>query len=220
MNVLRFGRRFTYCGRSAVGHVALQFADGVRHGGPDGFEILHGSGGAAGKIQNQGALANSADGAGEHGVWSFAEAGGAHGFAEAGDDAVENLQRRLRRNVARRDAGAAGGQNQIRIAGVRPLRNGIGDEGLLVGNHRRGGDFDAALGEPVRQRRPALVDALATRAFVADGEDCRSRSDLSLRRFIMCRYSPGFVTVAALLLLFHPPWRRIGRFRLARLALE
>ncbi len=28
--------------RGAVVRVALQFADGVRHGGPDGFEIFHG----------------------------------------------------------------------------------------------------------------------------------------------------------------------------------
>ncbi len=90
-------------GRGAIRGIALQFADGVRHGGPDRFEILHGTGGAAGEIQNQSAIADSTDGAGEHGEGSLGEAGGAHGFAEARDDAIENLQRRLGGNIARRE---------------------------------------------------------------------------------------------------------------------
>lgn len=155
----------------AVGGVALEFVDGVGDGGPDGFEVFYGTGGAAGEIQNQGAIANPTDGAGEHGEGSFGKTGGTHGLAESGDDAIENLQGRLRGNVAGREPGAAGGEDEIGFAGVRPLLEGTGDEWLLVGDHGRGGDFDAAFNEPMRQRRTALVDALTARALVADGED-------------------------------------------------
>src|SRR5208282_1031484 len=68
-----------------IGRIALEFADGVGNGGPDGFEIFHGSSGTAGEIEDEGAIADSADGARDDGEGSFGEAGGAHGFAEARD---------------------------------------------------------------------------------------------------------------------------------------
>ncbi len=160
--------------RGAILHIALQLADGVGDGGPDGFEVLDGGGGGAGKIQDEGALADSADGAREHGMRSLGEAGGTHGFAEAGDDTVEDLQRGFRCDVARREAGAAGGEDEIGCVGVCPVAQGVGNERLLVGHETGGCDFDATLHEPLQKRRAALVVALATGAFIADGKNGRS----------------------------------------------
>ena len=105
--------------------------------------------GAAGEIEDQGAIADSADGAREHGEGSFGQAGGAHGFTEAGDDAIEHLLGRLRSNIARRKPVPP----VVTMRSVSPESDhveGTGDERLLVGDQRAVVAISTCmLGEPV-----------------------------------------------------------------------
>ncbi len=163
-------------GGDAVCGVSLEFEDGVRDGGPDGCEVFDGPGGGAGEVDDESAVTDAGNGAGEHGVGRFGEAGGAHGFGEAGDEAVEHLLRGFGGDVAGRESGASGGEDEVDGSGVCPVAEGGGDLRLLVGDDG-GGDFDGAGGEKGGEGGAAEIGAVPGGTLVTDGEDGGSHGD-------------------------------------------
>ena len=97
---------------------AVEDLDGVGEEVGDGFEGLDRAFGAAGEIDDEGFGADGGDGAGEDGGGSLFCAFAAHFFGNAGDEAVGYGDGGFGSVVARADAGAAGGEEQIDAAGV------------------------------------------------------------------------------------------------------
>ena len=91
--------------------------------------------------------------------------------------AVDHRAGRLGRDVARREAGAAGGQDEVRLLGERDDRGS--DLVVLVGHEPLGHDLDADAVEDLRHRRRRRVDARARRTAVADRQDRRGRMNPS-----------------------------------------
>jgi hypothetical protein len=82
--------------------------DEVQHG----FKRRDGTLRVARQIHNEGAAAASGDGAAERCEWRTACAGSAHALGEAIEDAAADGTGGFRRNITRRNAGAAGGDDQ------------------------------------------------------------------------------------------------------------
>jgi hypothetical protein len=135
----------------------------------DGFERAASAGGAAGEVDDEGGSDGAADGTAERRVEGFAEAGGAHAFAEAVDEALADELGGLGGDVARGEAGAAGGDDEVCIGGV--LVEGFYDEIELVGEGLGVGFVDTGGGEHADDLGTGGVFLLAFEAAVADGED-------------------------------------------------
>ena len=89
--------------------------------------------GVAGEIDDERVAARAGGGAGEDGGGNFGETDGAHGLAEAGEFAVEDVAGCLRRKVAWRGAGAAGGDDEVAAVVVAEGAQGGRDGGAIVG---------------------------------------------------------------------------------------
>ena len=110
-----------------LGALAAQQVERVGKDRQDHREVLADAFGAAGEVDDQGAAADAGDGAAEHRHRSVLEAFGAHGFGEAGHFVVKHFARGLRRDVARAEAGAAGGDDEVELVVVGPFLQTGGD---------------------------------------------------------------------------------------------
>jgi len=122
------------------GSFALQHFDCVRYCGEYGGEGIGDGFGASGEVYYEAGIGDAGESAGDHGAGSFFEAFSTHGFGEAGELAVYHVSRGLGSDVARGDAGAAGGDDEVVVAGE--VSEGVGDEWLFVGDGAAGGDAD------------------------------------------------------------------------------
>ena len=81
--------------------------------GEDGGEGASGAGGAAGEVDDEGGAQAAADCPAERGEGGFVEAGGAHAFGEAVDEAVADEPGGFGGYVARGEAGSSGGDDEV-----------------------------------------------------------------------------------------------------------
>ena len=107
----------------------------------------------------------------KYGGGSFFHAFAAHFFGDAGDDAVGDGDGGFGSVVARADAGAAGGEDDVCAAGVGDGAELFLDGGEVIGQAQGGGDFPAEAAADGDERGAGSVFALAFGGGVADGED-------------------------------------------------
>ncbi len=155
---------------------AVEQVYGVGQDGQDDGERGLGAVEAAGEVDDQRRADGAADGSAEDGGGRVFQALGTHDFAEAFDGAVANHQRSLRRDVAGREAGAAGGDNEIGLGGV--MAQGVGDEVEFVRQRLGGEVVDAGLSQERDDGRSGAVGLGSGGAAVADGEDDSSGAAL------------------------------------------
>ena len=137
--------------------------------------LLHGLG-AARQIDDEGLAAQDAGGAAEHPARGDAQAVIPHGLGDAGGAAGGHGIGGLRGDIARGEAGAAGGQDQVHLSAIgQPDELGLQRLGLIGQDHGLlhlvpGG------GQHLHDERAALVLPLAAGAFVRQGDDgCAQR---------------------------------------------
>jgi hypothetical protein len=106
---------------------AAKDLDGVREKVGDGVERFDRSFGTAGEIDDNAFVTDSSDPAGENGVGRLLDTFPANFFGEPGNGAIGNVDRSLGSGVARAQASAAGGEEDIRVAR-------IGDGSKLAAN--------------------------------------------------------------------------------------
>jgi hypothetical protein len=98
------------------------------------------------------------------------EAGRSHQLGQPGGRSLDDLGRRLRRDVTGAEAGAAGRDHQSR-AGVHLCAQSRGYCGSIVGDNHPIADGVAGVGELTFGEIAGLVLAGAVRDTVADGDD-------------------------------------------------
>ncbi len=103
----------------------------------------------------------------------------AHLLAEAGHLPVRDGERGLRRHVARRGPGAAGGDDEVAAGAVHQLDEGRLDRRALVGDQAplEADGVQERAGEPRLERGDALVAVDALRGAVARGDEADGDRD-------------------------------------------
>ena len=124
--------------------------------------------GRAGEVDDQRAAGDASDAAGQQAVRRLRDRVGAQRLRDSRRLAVERVARRLRRHVARREAGAAGREDDSRDGGELAERGGdllslVGDDAAL--------DVVAVALQELGEQVAAPVLRLAARDAVGDGED-------------------------------------------------
>src|SRR5438270_2937916 len=143
-----------------------QQLEGVPEGRYHGGERFGGAALAAGKVKYQGPTSNAGEAAREHRHRRAGQPGAAHLLAEPRHLVVELQGGGLGRHVARTEAGAAGGDDEV---GAR-LPNQRADLVRLIRDQMAAGDLDPRLLQEPRHGRSAKVLSLPRRAAVADGD--------------------------------------------------
>lgn len=154
------------------GGVAGPAAEQVERVGQDGkcgAERMDGAGGAAGEIEDEGGAAGTAEGAAEDGERCLAAAFGAHELGNAGEETVADGVGGFRGDVARGDAGSAGGDDEASFGGG--VAEEVFDEALVVGDGGAAEDGKAVGLELAGDGRSGFVGAAALRGGIADGDD-------------------------------------------------
>src|SRR4030095_11322259 len=105
--------------------------DGVGQDGGEDGPFLPDRLGVAGEVDDQGPAGHAGGGPRQHGVGGDGQAGRAQGLGDAGGLAVEDGPGGLGGDVTGAEAGAAGGQDHVVVAGHGP--QGLGDGLALVG---------------------------------------------------------------------------------------
>ena len=135
----------------------------------DGFEGLHGCPGAAGDVDDEGRAEGAGDGAAHGGERGVFETFAAHELAETVENAFANGSGGLGGDVARGDAGASGGDDELRLGGL--FTQGAGDLLVFVWKDQNAGDGEAGVAEPSSQLRTGTVLPAAVKTGVAYGDD-------------------------------------------------
>ena len=156
---------------------AVQHRDGVGQQVGDGVERVDRAFRAAGQIQNDGFAANAGGGAGENGARSFLDAGGAHLLGETGDQAIGNGDSCFGRDVARAEAGAAGGEDQVDRVGIGGLLQERFDGGAIVGQHGAFHRFPFQFHAALQDGWAGAVFVFSVGDGVAQGEDGNAHGD-------------------------------------------
>jgi hypothetical protein len=127
------------------------------------------SGGAAWKVEDEGAAEGAADGTAEGGEGGMEETITAHALGQAVDDAVADQAGGLGGDVTGSETGASGGDEEVMGDGVGAERSG--DLVELVGEGEGVDGKDARFGEEADNAGAGEVGLLAVETAVADGED-------------------------------------------------
>ncbi|GEM_PF-2061648 len=157
--------------RPSVVARAMEDVDGVGQQLGQGVERLDGALGAAGQVEDQRAIAHYGDSAGQHRRGCLLRAFAAHLFGEAGNHFFADFKRRFRRVVARAKAGAAGGEDQVRLARVDKLPQVHAHLFGIIGAFLRAGNFPSEFAAALHDGGAGKVHALAAGHGIADGED-------------------------------------------------
>ena len=100
---------------------------------------------AAGEIDDERVRAGDGDAAAESGVGSGLKAGEREGSGNARDITFGDVARGFGGDIARREAGAAGGDDEIGEAGIGPVAELSGDGRAVVGDDETRGDLMAGV---------------------------------------------------------------------------
>ena len=138
----------------------------VQHGEP----VPHAAG-AAGEVHDQGLAADAGEAAGKGGPREAGEGAHPERLGDAGCFLLENGAGGFGGDVAVGEAGAAGGEDDVRVVAVGPLSEGGRDPAGLIGHERALGHGVAALLGPGGDEIAGGVAPLAAAAGVGDGED-------------------------------------------------
>jgi len=139
----------------------------VRHG-VQGFD---GAFGAAGKIDDEGAMPDDGDATREDGGGRFFGAFAAEFLGDAGNGALGDVQSGFGSIIARAEAGAAGGEDEIDAARVGEFAKLAAKAGRIVGTAERGGDFPAEFAYAFDERGAGEIFAFTAGDGITDGED-------------------------------------------------
>ena len=139
----------------------------MRQRRPQYLEAVAAAAGRAGKVHDEGLTPHAGDPTREQRMRSLDDRVGANRLGDPGHGALEHLGRRFRRDVTRREAGAAGGQHDRGL--LRELRNRLGDRVAVVG-HDAAFDLVALRGEQPAQQVAAFVLAGSFSDPVGDRE--------------------------------------------------
>ena len=134
-----------------------------------GLQGRDGAAGTSGQVEHDGLAAGAANGAAEGGEGCLGQAGSAHLFGHAFDEAVADGACGFRGDVTRSDAGAAGGDDEAGGSGVEP--ECLFQLWLVVGDEEDGVDGEPGVGKDAGDGRTGEIVALAGRAGIADSDD-------------------------------------------------
>ena len=138
----------------------------VQHG-----QTVADAAGAAGEVDDEGARADAGGTAGERGAREAGVDCHPERLRDAGRLLVEHGTRGLGRDVARREAGAAGGEDEVGPVRVGPGSEDGRDSDGIVGHQVAPGEIIAVLRRPGGDRVARGIGAIAAGAGVGDGED-------------------------------------------------
>ncbi len=158
-------------GSAVCGPMAANQFDGVLYDSLEHRQSVAYAARTAREIDDESAAADARGAAGESGTWETGVDGDAKRFGDAGGFFVEDDAGGLRGYVARGEAGAAGGEDEIGAVPIGPLGEGRGNGAGLVGNEPPVGQAVAAGGGPGGDRVARGIGPLATVACVADRQD-------------------------------------------------
>ncbi len=152
-----------------VGSTSSQKVQGMRQQREDRGKRGPRSGGAAGKIEDEGAACSSTDSAAEGSERSLQKPHRSHTLGEAVDETVADETGGLGSNVAGGEAGTAGGDNQVMGSSVGAQS---GDDLVqLVREDERIQGENTPLAQKLNDRGAGEIGLLSLEAAVADGKD-------------------------------------------------
>jgi hypothetical protein len=137
----------------------------------DGVQGFDGAFGAARQIDDKRAMPDDGDAAGENGGGSFLGAFAAEFFGDARNGAFGDVERGFGSIVARAEASASGGEDEIDAARVGEFAKLAAEASGIVGTAKRGGDFPAELANAFDESGAGKVFAFTAGDGIANGED-------------------------------------------------
>lgn len=137
----------------------------------DGFQGFEGAFGAAGKIDDQRAMTDDGNAAGQYGSGCFLCAFAAEFFGDARNGAFRDVESGFGSIVARSEAGAAGGEDQIDAARVREFTKLATQASGIIRTAKRRGDFPTEFTNAFDEGGARKIFAFTAGDGVADGEN-------------------------------------------------
>ena len=150
---------------------SVEDSNGVGEKVGHGVQGFDGAFGAAGKIDDEGAMPDDGDATREDGGGRFFGAFAPEFFGDAGNDALGNVDGGFGSVVARAEAGAAGGEDEIDTSRVGEFTKLAAKAGGIVGTAERGGDFPAEFANAFDEGRAGKIFAFTAGDGITDGED-------------------------------------------------
>jgi hypothetical protein len=149
----------------------VQHCDGVGEEIGDGVEGFDRAFGAAGKIDDERAMTDDGYAARQDGGGSLLGTFAAKFFGDARNGAFGDVERGFGSIVARAEAGATGGEDEIDTARVGEFAKLATEASGIVGTAKRGGDFPAEFTNAFDQSWAGKIFAFTAGDGVADGEN-------------------------------------------------
>lgn len=134
----------------------------------EGFDCTFG---AAGKIDDDGLVANHGHTAGEDSGGSFLYAFAADFFGQAGNCTISDIESGLGSRVARTEPGAAGSEKNIDGVGIGNRTHLAADFGWLIGATQRRSDGPAEFAATGNQSGAGEILSFSAGDGIADGQD-------------------------------------------------
>src|ERR1700740_1430548 len=170
-----------------MARVGAEELEGVGNEVDYGVQGFDGAGGLPGEVQNHRGASNATDGAAQDSELGAFQAFGAHAFRDAFQQPVTDGAGRFRGDIARRNTGAASGDDKAREG--TQADQGSADGGLVVRNDFAGDDAGLFLFERGSDGGATQVRALSAGRRIADGDDrggqLRCRGGHLLLRFFL-----------------------------------
>jgi hypothetical protein len=145
--------------------------DGVGEQLGEGVERFDGAFWAAGKIEDEGNVADDGDTARQDGGGCLLGTFAAHFFGEAGNHSFGDVEGGFGRVVTGAEAGAAGGEDEIDAARIGKLAEMGAHLAWVIGALKGRGNFPAEFAAALDDSGAGEVDALAAGDGIADGEN-------------------------------------------------
>lgn len=140
------------------------------NGSDDEAETFDGAAGFAGEADDEGLFDDGGEVAGEDGILRDLHRFDAHDFAETGEFAIGDFTDGFGGDVTQCDAGAAGGENELRALGDLFL-DGALNFALFVGNEFFGDNSPAVTDGGLFKCRAAEIVVKPFRSAVGNGDD-------------------------------------------------
>jgi len=150
---------------------AVEDLDGVGEELGEGVERFDGPLGTAGKIEDQGKVADDSNPARQHGRGSLRCAFAAHFLGKAGNHFFGDVERGFGCVITGTEAGAAGGENEINPPRISELAQMGAHLAGVIGALQQRCDFPTEFAAALYDGGAGEVNALVPGNGIADGED-------------------------------------------------